>query len=34
VPSKIEASWMLDEDEYTYARFHVTKFEYDKTDKY
>lgn len=34
VPANIEASWMTDDGEYTYARFHVTEFEYDKTEKY
>lgn len=34
VPADIEASWMLEEDKYTYARFHVEEFEFDKAEKY
>lgn len=34
VPTKIEASWMLEEGEYTYARFYVTEFEFDKPEKF
>ena len=34
IPTKIEASWLLEEGEYTYARFHVTKFEFNKPEKF
>ena len=34
VPSKIEASWLLDEGKYTYARFDVDYFEYDVPRKF
>ncbi|MCF8236182.1 MAG: hypothetical protein K9G67_14410 [Bacteroidales bacterium] len=35
IPAKIEASWMLEGGlEYTYARFHVTEFEFDKPEKF
>jgi hypothetical protein len=33
VPSKIEGGWMTDDGEYTYARFHVTEFEFNKPKK-
>lgn len=33
IPTKIEASWMLEDEEYTYARFHVTEFEFNKPKK-
>ena len=33
IPAKIEASWLLEEGEYTYARFHVTEFDFDKSEK-
>ena len=34
VPTDIEASWMLEDGKFTYARFHVEEFEYDKPEKY
>jgi len=34
VPADIEASWMLEDGKYTYARFHVEEFEYDHPEKY
>ncbi|MCF8364001.1 MAG: hypothetical protein K9G70_15420 [Prolixibacteraceae bacterium] len=34
IPTKIEGSWMTDDGEYTYARVHVTEFEYYKPDKF
>lgn len=33
IPTKIEGSWMIDDYEYNYARFHVTEFEFDKRIK-
>ena len=34
VPADIEASWMLEDGKYTYARFHVEEFDYNNPDKY
>lgn len=34
VPATIEGTWILDEGEHTYARFHVTEFEYGKAEKF
>jgi hypothetical protein len=34
VPCTIEASWLLEEGEHTYARFHVQTFEYDVPGKF
>ena len=34
IPTKIEASWILEDGEYTYARFHVTEFEFNKPEKF
>jgi len=34
IPTKIEASWMLEAGEYTYARFHVNEFEFNKPENY
>ncbi len=34
VPSDIEASWILEDGPYTYARFQVKEFEYGKAEKY
>ncbi len=34
IPTKIEGSWMTDDGEYTYARFNVTEFEFDKPEKF
>ena len=34
VPGTVEASWLLEEDEHTYARFHVQTFEYDVPGKF
>jgi hypothetical protein len=34
VPADIEASWILEDGPYTYARFQVNEFEYDKAEKY
>lgn len=34
VPADIEASWILEDGPYTYARFQVSEFEYDKAEKY
>jgi len=34
IPTKIEGSWMTDDGEYPYARFHVTEFEFDKPEKF
>lgn len=34
VPTDIEASWMLEEGAYPYARFHVEEFEYGNPEKY
>jgi hypothetical protein len=32
VPASVEVSWVLDEGEFTYARFTVTAIEYNVTD--
>ena len=34
VPADTEASWLLEDGNYTYARFHVEEFEYGKPEKY
>jgi hypothetical protein len=34
VPMDITASWLLEDGKYTYARFHVEKFEYNKPEKF
>lgn len=34
IPAKIEGSWLLDNGKYTYARFNVTKFEFDVPEKF
>ena len=34
IPTKIEASWSLEDGEYTYARFHVNEFEFNKPEKF
>jgi len=34
VPEDIEASWMLEDGKYTYARFHVEEFEFNKAEKF
>lgn len=34
IPTKIEASWILEDGEYTYARFHVNEFEFNKPEKF
>ena len=34
VPAHIEASWILEDGPYTYARFQVNEFEYDKAETY
>ena len=34
IPQKITASWILEDGKYTYARFNVEKFEFDKPQKF
>jgi len=34
IPTRIEAVWMLEEGEHSYARFNVQEIEFDKREKY
>jgi len=33
-PTNIKASWLLEDDKYTYASFHVEEFDYNNPGRY